>query len=117
MAIVIVLRNLAVGYFRCILVVILRLIQICRSLFTKLNHDSHLLERIFEFIKECFAVHTFASHLEQKAQACMARVRVDTMFANDFVVCFEERPEWKSIGFGFCLSAGDNLVEKTDIYS
>jgi uncharacterized metal-binding protein len=74
------------------------------------------LERILEFIKECLTVHTFASHLEQEAQARMARIRVDAMIANGFVVCFEERPEWESIGFGFCLSAGDNLVEKTDIY-
>lgn len=46
----------------------------------------------------------------------MAWVRVDAMFANDFVVCFKERPERESIRFGFCLGGSDNLVEKADIY-
>lgn len=109
-------NRLAVGNIHCILIIVMCLIEVRRAVLANLDHDSHLLERILEFVEESFAAHTFASHLEQEAQARMARVRVDAMFANDFVVCFEERPEWESIRFGFCLGGSDNLVEKADIY-
>jgi hypothetical protein len=92
------------------------LVEVRRALLADFDHDSHLMERILKFLEESVAAYTFASHFEQEAQACMTWVRIDAMFANDFVVCFEKRPERESIRFGFCLGASDNLVEKADIY-
>lgn len=109
-------NGLAVGNIHCILIVVMCLIQVGRAVLADFNHDSHLLERILEFVEESLAAYIFASHLEQEAQACMAWICVDAMFANDFVICFEKRPEWESIRFGFCLGSSDNLVEKADIY-
>lgn len=106
----------AVGDIHCILIIVVCFIEVRRAVLANFDHDSHLLERVLEFVEESLAPHTFASHLEQEAQACMAWVRVDAMFANNFVVCFKERPEWEAIRFGFCLSSSDNLVEKADIY-
>lgn len=109
-------NRLAVGNIRCILIIFMCLVKVRRAVLANFDHDSHLLERILEFVEESLAVHTFASHLEQEAQARMAWIRVDTMFANHFIVCFEERPEWESIRFGFCLGGSNNLVEKANIY-
>lgn len=109
-------NRLAVGNIRCILIIFMCLVKVRRAVLANFDHDSHLLERILEFVEESLAAHTFASHLEQEAQACMAWIRVDTMFANHFIVCFEERPEWESICFGFCLGGSNNLVEKANIY-
>jgi hypothetical protein len=106
----------AVGNIHCILIIVMCFIKVRRAVLADFDHDSHLLERVLEFVEESLAPHAFASHLEQEAQACMARVRVSAMFANNFVICFEERPEWEAIRFGFCLSSSDNLVEKADIY-
>lgn len=117
LVVVVVINSLALGNLRCILTRVLRLIDICRSLVTEFNHDPHLMERVLELVKECLAMHAFASHLEQEAQARMPRVRIGAMLTNDFVICFEERPEWESIDFGLVLGAGDNLEEKADIYS
>lgn len=109
-------NRLAVGNIRCILIIVMCLIKVRRAVLADFDHDSHLLERILEFVEQSLAAHTLASHLEQEAQTCMAWIRVDAMFANDFIVCFEERPEWESICFGFCLGSSNNLVEKANIY-
>lgn len=106
----------AVGNIRCILIIVMCFIKVRRAILADFDHDTQLLERVLELVEESLAPHTFASHLEQEAQACMTWVRIDAMFANNFVVCFEERPEWEAIRFGFCLSSSDNLVEKADIY-
>ena len=61
-------------------------IRSCRTILTKFNHDSHLLERILEFIEEGRTVDTFGPHFEQEAHARMARVGVDIMFTDHLVV-------------------------------
>lgn len=108
-------NNLAVSEIHCILIMIMCFIKVRRAVLADFNHDSHLLERVLEFVEESLTPHSFAPHLEQEAQASMAWIRVDAMFANNFVVRFEESPEWEAIRFGFCFSSSDNLVEKADI--
>lgn len=115
MVAVFMIYSLTAGDLRRILIVVLCVTEIGRPVLSNIDHDPHSLERILELIEERLAVNVFPPHLEQEAQTCMSWVRINAMFANNFVVCFEERSEWEPVDFRFALSAGDNLVEETDI--
>lgn len=62
--IMVMVNRLAVGNIHCILIIVMCLIKVRRAVIADFNYDSHLLERIFEFVEKSLAAYTFASHLK-----------------------------------------------------
>lgn len=91
-------------------------IKTCRAIPPNLDHNSHLLQHNLKLVEEGVALYILAPHLEQEAQTGMSRVRVNAMFTDDLVVCFEKGSEGESPDLGFSLGANDDLIEKADIF-